>query len=90
MPIIPWNRNAGRKPDKKLLLEASSFASSGSKTHMVIAMAMRPNGLTQDEVVQLLGRPYRNRIRQLVKENKVRVHILPEGSRRTRIKLVKG
>jgi len=87
---IPWNRNAGRKPDKKLLAEAAMFASSGSKTHMVIAMAMRPNGLTQDEVVSLLGHPYRNRIRQLVREHRVVTHVLPEGTRCTRIKLVKG
>ena len=87
---VPWNRHAGKKPDRKLLVEASTYAIPGSKTHLVVAMAMRPNGLTQDEVISLLGHPYRNKIRQLVKEHKVQMHVLPEGTRRTRIRLVKG
>ena len=86
---INWKREAGVKPSKKLLKEAAYLTPEGSKTHLVIAMAMRPNGLTQTEVIELLGHPYRNRIKKLVEEDKVQQYELPDPTRARRIRLVK-
>lgn len=86
---IKWKSEAGKPPTKKLLKEASELASEGSKTHLVVAMAMRPDGLTQKEVITLLGHPYRNRIKKLVQEDKVKEYELPDASRARRIRIVK-
>ena len=87
--IIEWKREAGRKPNKSLLSEAGSLARSGTKDHLVVSMAMRPNGVTQREVVSLLGHPHRNKLRQLLRDNRVRQFVLPDGSRSQRIRIVK-
>ena len=88
---IRWKSEAGKQPTKKLLKEASELASIGSKTHLVIAMAMRPDGLTQSEVITLLGHPYRNRIKKLLVDEKVKAYELPNiSSRSRRIRLVRN
>lgn len=89
MRTIKWRPEAGRKPNKTLLQEASSLARKGTADHMVIAMSMRPNGVTQSEVVSIFNHPHRNVIKKLLQDNKVQKTILPEGSRSTRIKLIK-
>lgn len=84
-----WKQDAGRKPTKKLLKEASIFARPNTQDHVVVAMAMRPRGLTQSEVISLFGHPHRNKIRQLVQDKRVKQVHLPDGSRARRIRLIK-
>ncbi len=86
---LTFNKTTGPKPSKAILKEASKLATPDTGDHITIAMAMRPNGVTQNEVVSLLGHPHRNKIRKLVQDNKVKVSTLPDGSRATRIKLIK-
>lgn len=85
---MQWNHGAGKPPSQKALREAANLAALGSKTHLVIAMALRPNGLTQQEVIMLFGHPYRNKLRQLAGSPKVEVVMLPDGTRSKRIKLI--
>lgn len=87
--LTTWKPEAGRKPTKKLLIDASTLAKPDTKDHVVIAMAMRPNGVTQHEVVAMFGKPHRNKIKQLLESKKVIQYVLPEGTRSTRIRLIK-
>lgn len=89
MTDLDWKPEAGKRPTKQLLQEASTLAKPSTADHVVIAMAMRPNGVTQGEVVALFGHPHRNKIRQLIQDKKVKQFVLPEGGRSTRIRLVK-
>lgn len=89
MRILHFNKQTGPKPNKKLLQEASTLAQTNTGDHITVAMAMRPNGVTQNEVITLLGHPHRNKLRKLLQDNKVRQTVLPEGTRSTRIRLVK-
>ena len=89
MRILAFNKTTGPKPNKTLLKEASTLAKPDTDDHLVVAMAMRPNGVTQAEVISLFDYPHRNVIKKLLQDNKVRQYILPEGGRSTRIKLVK-
>lgn len=83
-----FNRTTGPRPSKKLLQLAATMARPESDTHLVVAMAMRPNGVTQTEVIKLLGHPHRNKIKQLLADEKVKRYVLPESTRSTRIRLV--
>lgn len=76
-------------PPKKYLKEASTLVRSGTSSQIAIAMAMRPNGVTQNEVVAVLGKPHRNVIKRLIDINAVRTYELPEGGRSTRIRLIR-
>lgn len=89
MRILTFNKTTGPKPSKKLLQEASTLAKPDTDDHMVVAMALRPNGVTQSEVVSIFNHPHRNVIKKLLQDNKVQKTVLPEGSRSTRIKLIK-
>lgn len=86
---MKWNPEAGRKPTKMLLQEASTLAKPDTADHVVVAMAMRPNGVTQNEVVAAFGHPHRNKLKKLLMDGKVRAQVLPDGSRARRIRLVK-
>lgn len=83
-----WNKQAGPKPTKKLLMEASKYATAQTANHIAVAMAFRPNGVTQGEIVHALGHPHRNKLRQLLAEKRVKQYQLPEGTRQTRVRLV--
>lgn len=89
MKDLAFNKDTGPKPSKKLLSIASTLARPDTDDHVVVALALRPNGVTQREVVSLLGHPHRNKLKQLQSAGLVRKYVLPEGSRATRIKLVK-
>lgn len=89
MRSLNFNKDTGPKPPKKLLDEASTLAKPNTDDHIVVAMAMRPNGVTQNEVITLLGHPHRNKLKKLLQDNKVKQFVLPEGGRATRIRLVK-
>ena len=89
MRNIEWKSEAGRQPTKKLLREASELAKPDSDDCVVVAMALRPEGVTQHEVMALFGHPHRNKLKKLVHDNKVRKYVLPDGSRATRIRLVR-
>ncbi len=84
-----FTNKTGPRPTKKLLQEASTLAKTSTGDHIVVAMALRPNGVTQGEVITLLGHPHRNIIKKLLQDNKVRQYVLPDGTRSTRIRLVK-
>lgn len=86
---IQWTKDAGRKPSKKLLEDASTLARPDTQDHLVVAMAMRPEGVTQPQVISLFGHPHRNKIKRLVQDNKVQAQKLPSGSRLVRIRLIK-
>lgn len=86
---MTFDRNTGPKPAKKYIKDASSLVRPGTATHMAVAMAMRPNGTTQGEVVAVLGKPHRNIIKRLIDLNQVKTYELPEGTRYHRIRLVK-
>jgi hypothetical protein len=86
---IKWKPEAGRKPSKRTLQEASTLARRDTADHVVVAMAMRPTGVTQPEVIALFGHPHRNKLKSLVAHKKVRRVVLPEASRALRIRLVK-
>ena len=89
MRTLHFDKTTGPKPTQKLLKEASTLAKPDTDDHMVVAMAMRPNGVTQAEVISLLGHPHRNKVKKLLQDNKVRQYVLPDGGRSTRIKLVR-
>lgn len=89
MSVVQWKPDAGRKPTKALMKEASTLVREGTDDHLVVAMALRPNGVTQTEVITLLKHPHRNVLKKLLQDNKVRQYVLPEGGRATRIRLVK-
>lgn len=84
-----WKQEAGKKPTKKLLIEASYLVRKNTKDHIAVAMAMRPSGVTQSEIKAVLGYPHRNKIRKLIQDNKVRRFVLPESTKATRIRLIK-
>ena len=87
--IIHWKQEAGKKPSQRAIKHASTLVRPATKDHMVIAMALRPTGVTQQEVISLLGHPHRNIIRKLLAEDKVRKYEIPDVARSTRIKLVR-
>lgn len=89
MRNLDWKPQAGKKPTKALLAEASTLAKPDTADHVVVAMAMRPNGVTQNEVMALFGHPHRNKIKKLLQDNKVRQYVLPDGTRQTRIRIIK-
>lgn len=86
---LTFNKDTGPKPTKKLLEEASTLARQDTDDHVVVAMSLRPNGVTQSEVVRLLGHPHRNKLKQLQTDGLVKTYVLPDTSRSRRIKLVK-
>lgn len=86
--IKRWKAEAGKPPTKKLLQAASTLVRPDTKDHVVVAMAMRPQGVTQKEVVTQFKHPHRNIIRRLVQDNKVKQVMLPDSSRAQRIRLV--
>lgn len=89
MRILRFTKDTGPKPAKKLLAEAATLAKADSADQIAVAMSMRPNGATQNEIVSLLGYPHRNKLRQLIASKRVAQHVLPDGSRARRIRLVK-
>ncbi len=85
---LHFNKDTGPKPSKTVLQEASKVATQGSKDHMAVAMTMRPNGATQTEIINLLDRPHRNKIKKLLADKLAKQTVLPDGSRATRVKLI--
>ena len=84
-----WKAEAGKQPSKRHLQEASRLARPRTIDHMVVAMALRPNGVTQGEVIALFKHPHRNKLKKLLEDNKEKQFILPEGTRCRRIRLVR-
>jgi hypothetical protein len=86
---MQWKAEAGKRPTKALLAEASTLVRPNTKDHVVVAMALRPNGVTQNEVVLMFKRPHRNVIKRLVQDNKVKQYTIPEDGRTVRVRLVR-
>ena len=87
--MMQFNKATGPKPSKTALEAAYKFARKSSGDAMAIAMSMRPNGATQNEIIAALGKPHRNKIRDLVESKQLKKQVLPEGTRSVRIKLLK-
>lgn len=80
-PILnKWKPEAGRKPSKKLLatVHESNAARPGSKDAVAIAMTLRPDGATQQQIAAVLGGPHRNKINHLVVSKKAKLVKMPE------------
>ncbi len=84
-----WSKKTGIRPSKALLAQAASLAVRGSKAHLAVAMALRKNGLTQQEVISVLGAPHRNKLKQLVDAGLLRSYRIPASSRAQRLRYVK-
>lgn len=87
--VLQFSKATGPKPAKELIKEAAALARPQSAECIVVAMAMRPNGVTQSEIIALFGHPHRNKLKRLLEEDKVKRFVLPDGSRSTRIRLIK-
>jgi len=83
-----FNKNTGPKPSKTAFIMASKLVRQGTGDHLAVAMAMRPKGATQNEIVSALGFPHRNVLKKLITEKKVKPVKLPDQSRAVRVKLV--
>lgn len=70
--LAGWKPEFGSKPRIKDLKEAETLAKPGSKTAFALAMALRPMGTSQSQIVKVLKLPHRNKIKQLVNTNRVR------------------
>lgn len=88
MRKLNFNKETGPKPSQTTLKAASTLARPDTGDHIVVAMAMRPNGVTQSEVMALLGHPHRNKLKSLLETKQVKQHVLPDSARSKRIKLV--
>lgn len=86
---VRWKKGAGPKPAKKLLQEAATLARVATADHVVVAMALRKQGVTQREVMTLFGHPHRNKLKRLLRDQKVRCFLLPDKSKSQRIRLVR-
>lgn len=89
MRKLKFGKATGPKPAKILLVKAATLARPNSASQIAVALAMRPNGATQKEIIALLGNPHRNKINQLIASRQVKKYVLPDDSRATRIRLVK-
>ena len=69
--------------------EASQLAREATGDFYAVAMSMRPRGATQAEIIAALGKPHRNKIKALCDKGRVKKLVLPDGSRSTRVKIVK-
>lgn len=84
-----FTKDTGPKPSKSVMLEASTMVRADTGDHMAVAMSMRPNGATQAEIIKVLGKPHRNKIKSLLENRQLKKLILPDDTRSVRIKLVK-
>lgn len=89
MRNLNWNKETGPKPSKAAIAAASVLVRQDTDDHIAVAMTLRPNGATQNEIITLLGKPHRNKIRELVTKKRVKRQVIPDSSRAVRIKLIK-
>lgn len=82
-----FNKSTGPKPSKTAFVMASRLVREGTGDHLAVAMALRPSGVTQEEIISALGSPHRNVIKKLISDRKVKRVMLPEPSRSQRIRL---
>lgn len=88
MRTIKWPKEAGRRPTEKQFKQASTLARPDTADHVVVAMSLRPTGVTQQEVIALFKHPHRNKLRKLVEDKKAKEVLLPTKSRLRRVKLL--
>lgn len=86
--ITYWPKEAGPKPTERNFRQASILARPDTADHVVVAMSLRPTGVTQQEVRALFNRPHRNKLRKLVEDNKAKEVLLPTKSRLRRVRLL--
>ncbi len=88
-PHYKWSKKTGPRPNKALMKAAADLAVRGSKAHLAVAMALRKDGLTQQEVIRVLGQPCRNKLKQLISAGLIRAYPLPSTSRAQRLRYVR-
>jgi hypothetical protein len=71
-----WNKEAGPKPSKDVMKQAHQLARPGTKTATAVAMALRPCGTTQAQIKAVLGKPYRNKLRELTSRGAARTVLM--------------
>lgn len=66
--LAKWPKEAGPKPKATDLkaIHDTGIAKAGSKTAIAVAMAVRSDGTTQEQIKAVLGAPYRNKLSHLV------------------------
>lgn len=77
-----WTKEAGPRPTKDELEQVHALGDCrpGSKDAFAVAMALRPGGATQNQIIAALGRPHRNKIAALVaKGTAVRIFSQPHN-----------
>jgi hypothetical protein len=85
--MTAFNRETGPRPSKTAYRKAAYLARAWSGDHLAIAMAMRPCGATQAEIIALLGKPHRNKLKALVKSGAVKTTVLSSRKRPARIRI---
>lgn len=85
-----WVKQAGKRPTAKeiRLVESQNLARPGSKAAFALAMALRPEGTTQPQIISVLGQPFRNKIKEVKLNKAVKVSITEDEKGVKRIKLV--
>ena len=68
-----WSKKLGPKPTKELLetVHEELGVRRGSKAALALAMYMRPEGATAQQVVQVIGTPQNNKRRELIANGKL-------------------
>lgn len=61
-----WSRELGPKPTINELKIVHEHVKPGSKDALAVAMALRASGVTQAQIIKVLGKPHRNKITKLV------------------------
>jgi hypothetical protein len=85
-----WKKAAGDKPKNQIkLVQKHNLARPQSKDALAVAMALRPQGVTQPQIVSVLGKPHRNKIKHLVSTGKATIVDMPQqaGHKVYRLKL---
>ena len=73
--LLKWPKMAGRSPKAELIrfVHKLELARKGTKEAVAVAMALRPEGTTQKQVISALGAPHRNKLTLLQTKRKVRL-----------------
>lgn len=88
--LASWVKEAGKRPTVKelRLVESHNLARPGSKAAFALAMALRPEGVTQPQIIKVLGQPFRNKVKEVRQSNAVKVQIKQDEQGVKTIRLV--
>lgn len=88
--LANWPGAAGRKPNKNIFktVEKQGLARPGTKAAVAVAMALREQGTTQEQVKLATGVTHRNKFRALQEQGLVQRVPAPSQGGLTTYKLV--